>query len=89
MLIEGRRLADERGMERLAWQTALLLQCWGAKVTMNELLGRHEPSVEEKVEQLLRAQYKEAGKDPNLVPHLGPTEKLDRLMRGEWPQSAN
>ena len=76
-------------MERLAWQTAALLNCWGAKVTVGELLGRHELSPEEKVEQMLRAQYREAGKDPDLVPHVGPTEKLERLMRGEWPQSAN
>ena len=90
LLTEGHRKADERALERLAWSTALLMNTWGAKVTLNQLLGRVELTAEEKAEAVLRAQYLREGKDPNTIPHLGPSAKLDRLLSGgAWPQSAN
>ena len=90
LLTEGHRRADERQVERLAWAVACLMNVQGAKVTVNELLGRVEPTVEEKMEAVMRAQYEAEGKDPNAVPHIGPSEKLERLMSGgTWPTSAN
>jgi hypothetical protein len=90
LLTEGWRRAEERALERLAWSTACLMNAWGAKVTVNDLLGRVELSVEEKMEAVLRAQYEREGKDPRTIPHVGPSEKLERLMGGgAWPQSAN
>ncbi len=81
-MLAGAQRRETRALERLAWATACLMNAWGAKVSVNELLGRHEPSVEEKVEALYRAQAVAAGRDPDSVPHLGPAAKLDRLLAG-------
>jgi hypothetical protein len=41
LTVEGFRKQEERQMERLAWQTAYLLQPWSKKkVTVDKLLGR-------------------------------------------------
>ena len=84
LLTDGARAQDERRVERLAWALAHLMNCWGAKVTVKELLGREDNrTTEDKVVELLRGQYEAEGKDPEQAPKaLSPGQKLDVLMGG-------
>ncbi len=76
---------------QLAWQTAYLLSALSGKtVTPDQLLGKADQAVEDKVVAVLREQYKREGKDPADADKLlaSPSRKLEHLMGGEaWPST--